>query len=66
MSPTMSEDAPWDFAWGFDPDNDPPFEKVPGWREFRRKARMNTYTVIGSTMSIEDYPDTRSRFRTKL
>ena len=52
----MSEDAPWDFAWGFDPGNDPPFEKVPGWREFRRKTRMNTYTVIGPTMSIEDYP----------
>jgi hypothetical protein len=52
----MAQDAPWDFAWGFDPDNDPAFENAPGWREFRRKARMNTYTVIGPAMSIEDYP----------
>ena len=50
----MGDDAPWDFDWGFDPDTDPPFERVRGWREFRRRARMNTYTVIGPTLVLED------------
>jgi hypothetical protein len=37
----MSPDAPWDFSWGFRED-DKPFERLIGWREFRRRARINT------------------------
>jgi hypothetical protein len=51
----MSQEGPWDFAWGFRED-DPAFEEMEGWHEFRRVARINTYTIIGPTLSLEDYP----------
>lgn len=52
----IGSEPPWDFAWGFAPDDDSAFEQVPGWHNFRRKARINTYTVVGPTMLLEDYP----------
>jgi hypothetical protein len=44
--------------WGFDPVSDPTFEKVPGVAAFRSRATINTYTVIGGWLSIDDYPTT--------
>jgi hypothetical protein len=53
----MPQGEPWDFAWGFG-DDDPAYEEMAGWQEFRRGARINTYTVIGPTLGLEDYPPT--------
>ncbi len=50
----MPTEAPWDFDWGFG--DDPPYEEMSGWQEFRHRARVNTYTVISPTLRVEDYP----------
>jgi hypothetical protein len=52
----LGQDGPWEFEWGFSGEEESNWEKVPGWREFRRKARPSTYTIIGPTLSIDDYP----------
>jgi hypothetical protein len=52
----MPSDGPWDFEWGFDGEKDASFDAMSGWHDFRRRTRMNTYTVLSPMLSPEDYP----------
>jgi hypothetical protein len=37
---------------------DPPYEEMPNLVAFRRSAKINTFSIIGPSLSPEDYPVT--------
>jgi hypothetical protein len=51
----LDDAAAWDIQW---PDGVRDFEDLPNLHAFRRSAVMNTYAVLGPSMSLDDYPIT--------